>query len=95
MEARLIPVDLWSRYFAWLSRLRANYSIAPRYIGGIVATIPGITPAMRATLQDLLENAIACAIKKPTRPNTPAVDDAPPGDAAATADRLRKELRAF
>ena len=53
---------------------------------------------MRATLQELLENAIACAIEKPTRhllANTPAVDDAPPGDAAATSDRLCKELELF
>jgi hypothetical protein len=98
LEARLVPADFWTRFFAWITLLRSSYNVGQQYIDGITHVIPGVTPAIRAQLVDTLENAIACAIDKPTRhvlAETPAADDALPGDTLARADRLRSELSIF
>jgi hypothetical protein len=54
-----------------------------------------VTPAIWVQLLDTLENAIACAINKPTRralAETPATDGTLPGDTATRPARLRGEL---
>ena len=98
LEARLIPVDFWTRFFSWLAVLRVNYTVGQQYVLAITAGIPGLDAGGRAELLEILENAIACAIDKPTRhvlAETPAADDAPAGNPAILVDRLRAELNIF
>jgi hypothetical protein len=98
MEARLIPVDFWSTVFAWVAALRRNYDVVERYVDGVTKNIPGVTSDMRVRLQEEVQNAIACAMDKPTRhllADNPAADDLPLEALRSNIDTLRHELAIF